>query len=232
MLTTSDDDDVFANDGSTIARTLTTESSDSLVNGGRYGGRGWCGSSDTDSEIVSRDPFADPSSNGSASMSSTLLSPSFVNNNNIARSRVFPAAPVSETGRSERSNPQTEASFRTGDDRNLDLGPQWLNTRPRLRSSLACDASSRDRNGSFGGWSESETEETSDEEGTVRGTEEDDGRIVVRDDESWVNGSEYNRRTRQRLQIHNTTSQDDIASVASREPPGYEALFGNTQRVV
>ena len=134
-------------------------------------------------------PFADPSAGPSGTNNTRNLTVINPNSRRYSASSLTSSSaqsdlvPTSEAGRSERSNPQTEASYARGDDQTIDVGPKWIR-----------------RPGSYGGWSEStddnQANDSSDDEGTVIAGS--DRRIVLGDDESWVNGSEYGRRTRAR----------------------------------
>lgn len=234
--TLSTDDDAFAVDGDSIARTLTGSSLGSSngppayeeVEGGTYeramlsgmdsnfrstlspslsrgSGSGLAylepalgtgsnsNSSGTHSTLMPRDPFADPQllrrptlhyqpSQSSLAESTLSSTPS---------SLLHP--PASEGGRSERSNPQTEASFQRGDDRSLHIGDEWARIAASANNQGLPGLTVRNGTGSFQGWSDSEAED-SDDEGTIMAGSD----RVLGDDESWVNGSEFGRRTRQR----------------------------------
>ena len=234
--TLSTDDDAFAVDGDSIARTLTGSSLGSSngppayeeIEGGTYeramlsgmdsnfrstlspslsrgsgsalaylepafGTGSNSNSSGGRSTLIPRDPFADPQllrrptlhhqpSQSSLAESTLSSTPS---------SMLHP--PASEGGRSERSNPQTEASFQRGDDRTLHIGDEWARIAARANNQGLPGLTVRNGTVSFQGWSDSEVED-SDDEGTIMAGSD----RVLGDDESWVNGSEFGRRTRQR----------------------------------
>ena len=216
--------DVFAMDGDSIARTLTGSSRGDgapppayeAIEGGTYdlgSGLAYLGPAHTYTHSQSShshtyihsgsssndDPFADPGARNRSQPRQTPLerqdtrsSMAESTSSSIPSSLLQPA--MSEGGRSERSNPQTEASFRRGDDRDLHLSERWT-ARPTGPARKA---------GSFQGWSDSEVED-SDDEGTIMAGSD----RIIGDDESWVNGSEFGRRTRQREQQQQQQQAED-----------------------
>lgn len=213
----TDESDVFAMDGDSIARTLTgssqaSRSGSSLppayeqVEGGTTYGS-WA--TTTMTTMPPRDPFADPhrvqlrsddhDRHERLQRRDTRLSE--------AGSMVSTASsgllqPPSEAGQSERSNPQTEASYRRGDDRDIHLGDRWARTNEGGRTGSR--SGSQSGSGSFQGWSDSE-EADSDDEGTIiAGSDR-----ILGDDESWVNGSEFGRRTRAKQQQQYQHQQEE-----------------------
>lgn len=229
--TSMSDDDVYAEDGSSLARTLTSESQfsgnvDSLFDSPAAVGRRDPIDTTLSAQSTVRSQgrwltFGEGTAATSVSPFSTHLTiPSSASPFRAVEIEYYDETPttdrdsenpfadpepsskprgsrrsilsVSDGGQSEGSNPQTEASYKTGDDasaRALPLGAKWKiapGEKVAVSRKMSAGASSLSQQ-SFGGWSDSIDEDSDDE--TVQGDER-----ILGDDESWVNGSEFSRR--------------------------------------